>query len=163
MDDFFCFPKQTCRISLPDCVYLPSYSTQWNLFHILCLDFSWCHEIYDFEILKFGYITNKKTFWSEVSNILFGFKKQNSKNISDITLNGWLLQNLVVKLCAPSLKIIIFFSDWSYLPEILMVRPEISELNSVAIMKISGSSFCWQKNSCNSCIHLKYFFMELKW
>ena len=163
MDDFFCFPKQTCRISLPDCVYQPSYSTQWILFHVLCLDFSWCHEIYDFEILKFGYITNKKTFWSEVSNILFGFKKQNSKNISDITLNGWLWQNLVVKLCVPSLKIIIFFSDWSYLPEILMVRPEISELNSVAIMKISGSSFCWQKNSCNSCIHLKYFFMELKW
>ena len=44
---------------------------QENAFLVLCLGIWWRHEIWISGILKFDFLENKKSFWSEIKNIFF--------------------------------------------------------------------------------------------
>ena len=87
----------TGQISLKGCIYFPSYSVK-------CLGIRWRHETWISKILKFGFLENKKSFWSEIKNIfpsftstLFWTWKTKEWNVVDTTFN--LLYNF--HNCAP--------------------------------------------------------------
>ena len=70
---------------------------QWNTFLVLCLGIWWRHEILISKILKFDFLKNEKSFWSETKNVLqisqvlsCRLEKQTSKNVADLTfkVNG---------------------------------------------------------------------------
>ena len=62
---------------------------QWNVFLVLCLGIWWRHEIWKCKILKFDFLENEKSFWSEIRNIflawqvlVFRLKKQTGKTVA---------------------------------------------------------------------------------
>ena len=56
---------------------------QWNVSLVLCLGIWWRHKIWKYRNLKFGFLENKKSFWSEIKNI---FPSLTSALINTITL-----------------------------------------------------------------------------
>ena len=59
------------------------------MFRVSCFDIWWRHNIWISEKLKFDYLKNEKSFWSEIRNIFlysqvlsFRYKKQTSRNVA---------------------------------------------------------------------------------
>ena len=75
---------------------------QQNVFGVSCLGIWWRHNIWISENLKFDYLKNQKSFWSEITNISpclsrpsFRLTNQTSKNVADTTFKA--VTNIIVK------------------------------------------------------------------
>ena len=85
--------------------YKPSKQTvftsevvQEKIFLALCVGIWWRHEIWKSKILKFDFLENEKSFWSEMKTVflvwqvlLFGLKQNISKNVADTSFKWNLL------------------------------------------------------------------------
>ena len=101
-DEIFCFLIWHKLANFHQPTVFTSQVIQWNIFLVLCLGIWWCHDSWKCRILKFGFLEDEKSFWSETKNIFpsltsapVWIKKQTSKNVADITfdnhlINGWL-------------------------------------------------------------------------